>query len=230
MTDTKLCTYCDEPATTDEHVPPRLLFAKPRPNLVTVPACARCNGGFSLDDEYFRLVVALEETAGAHPGAAAVRDAVLRSLQNPNKLGYRRAFLNTLRDMERLSDAGPYLGRAASYAVDLERVKRVIARTTRGLFLHHLGRRLPLGCKVTAYVPRFIRPAPEVQTTLLELVNATHANPLQTIGEDAFRYRYSVAVDEENTSAWVFAIYEATTFLALTMGVDSPEVNDRGHR
>jgi 5-methylcytosine-specific restriction endonuclease McrA len=53
--DRTLCAYCGEPATTDDHVPPKFLYTLPLPsNLVTAPACATCNNGPSNDDAEFR--------------------------------------------------------------------------------------------------------------------------------------------------------------------------------
>ena len=63
----EICTYCEKDAATADHVPPKLLFVKPRPQLVTVPACRGCNQTASLDDEYFRAAITLEEKAGQHP-------------------------------------------------------------------------------------------------------------------------------------------------------------------
>lgn len=40
------CTYCNEPATTRDHVPPRCLLPF---NEKTVPACRRCNSGILRD-------------------------------------------------------------------------------------------------------------------------------------------------------------------------------------
>src|SRR5271166_944356 len=70
-----LCTYCGETKlVTADHVPPKNMFRKPYPpNMWTVPGCQDCNGGFSKDDEYFRLVLTLNEKAKGHPE----RDAIL---------------------------------------------------------------------------------------------------------------------------------------------------------
>jgi len=63
-----ICYYCDEPATSDEHVPPKALFPKPkdspggkeyRRNLLTVPSCDVHNTAKSKDDEYLLYVLAL---------------------------------------------------------------------------------------------------------------------------------------------------------------------------
>jgi len=48
------CTYCHRDTDTREHVPSRILLDEPYlDNLPVLPACAKCNQGFSLDEEYF---------------------------------------------------------------------------------------------------------------------------------------------------------------------------------
>ncbi len=47
------CVYCGNIADTREHCPSRTFLNKPYPtNLPTVPACRRCNNGFSEDEKY----------------------------------------------------------------------------------------------------------------------------------------------------------------------------------
>lgn len=54
-----LCIYCQSrPGTTRDHVPSKGLLRKPLPpNLLTVPCCNACNRGYSMDEEYFRLII-----------------------------------------------------------------------------------------------------------------------------------------------------------------------------
>lgn len=48
------CLYCGAKAETREHVPSKTLLEEPYPeNLPTIPACFKCNNGFSLDEQYF---------------------------------------------------------------------------------------------------------------------------------------------------------------------------------
>lgn len=223
------CTYCDQPGTTADHVPPKLIFAKPRPSLITVPACARCNHTASLDDEYFRDVIALEEKAAQHPDARRIHAAVLRSLRRPKKRRYRQALLSRVLDVERISPGGLYLGKTAAYPVDLKRLTRVVERVTRGLFLHHVGRRLPLGCEVESFASSgFHRADPGTQKALLDLVEQTRSGPVHSIGDDVFCYRYAVASDQEDSSAWVFVVYRAMTFISITTGLTVHEEPENG--
>jgi len=54
-----VCIYCcQNQADTRDHVPPKCLLRTPYPSDIwTVPACHHCNKSFSMDEEYFRLIV-----------------------------------------------------------------------------------------------------------------------------------------------------------------------------
>jgi len=52
------CIYCGNEPETREHVPSKILLDKPFPeNLPVVQACAECNQGFSLDEEYLACLL-----------------------------------------------------------------------------------------------------------------------------------------------------------------------------
>ena len=52
------CIYCGDQAQTNDHVPSRVLLDEPFPeNLPGVPACAVCNQGFSLDEQYLACLI-----------------------------------------------------------------------------------------------------------------------------------------------------------------------------
>ncbi len=52
------CVYCGEPANTREHCPSRVFLTKPYPSdLPVVPACEKCNNGFSSDELYTKAFV-----------------------------------------------------------------------------------------------------------------------------------------------------------------------------
>lgn len=47
------CVYCGARADTREHCPSKAFLQKPYPtDLPTVPACKKCNNGFSADERY----------------------------------------------------------------------------------------------------------------------------------------------------------------------------------
>jgi hypothetical protein len=138
------CVYCGAESQTADHVPPRCLFEQPRPQLITVPCCRRCNEAASKDDEYFRLVLAVHHKAGDHPDARGVRDAAIRSLEKPRKRRFARAFMSTVRPVQVRTPGGLYVETGA-FNVDLGRLGNVMRRVVRGLFFHHHGWTCPAG-------------------------------------------------------------------------------------
>src|SRR5450830_560519 len=88
------CTWCGAVGVvTDDHVPPRTVFADPRPpDLVTVDACLPCNRSASLDDEYFKQIISATADPTTSSDAAAGWDAVLRSLRRPEARRMSDAF------------------------------------------------------------------------------------------------------------------------------------------
>ena len=132
--DRRVCVYCGGDADTDDHVPPKNLFRSPRPStLITVPSCTPCNLGKSKDDEYFRMMIAFRHDVD-HPDAAAARDSALRSLDRHEASRFRAAFLSAVREVDLRTAAGLYVGRAGAYGIDVDRLDRVVARITAGLF------------------------------------------------------------------------------------------------
>ncbi len=55
------CCYCGtKEATTRDHVPPKAIFNKPRPDdLITVPCCFECNNQASSFDEKFKAYLGM---------------------------------------------------------------------------------------------------------------------------------------------------------------------------
>ena len=59
------CIYCHGDTDTREHVPSRIPLDEPYPeNLPVLPACSKCNQGFSLDEEYFACLIECARTGG----------------------------------------------------------------------------------------------------------------------------------------------------------------------
>ena len=145
------CVYCGTKGKlTADHIPPKCLFAPPRPaTLITVPSCLRCNRAASQDDEYFKALLALKETD--HPDAKEVRESVLRSLARPRSRRFSRNFLDRVGRVNVHTPAGLYLGKRLSYDVDLERLDRVAARVAKGLFYTLKGKRIPQEYMVVAH-------------------------------------------------------------------------------
>jgi len=67
---------------TRDHIPPKAIFDKPLPgDLLTIPACLKCNGGASRDDEYFRNGLCLSNHRGSDRYGLAGGKRAIRSIK-----------------------------------------------------------------------------------------------------------------------------------------------------
>jgi hypothetical protein len=206
-----------------DHVPPRNLFAKPRPgNLIKVPSCDDCHGEnkqTAKDDEYFRLTLTLREDTASHPDVKQVLPTVMRSLARPDKVGFTKALLKGLRKVNVRTRGGLYLGSKGAFDVDLARLDRVARRITKGLFYHEKGYRLPDDYDAVAISESGLQDATndfkqELQANILQPLMS---NTPKIIGNQVFSYRVAYADIDANTSVWHFEFYERVRFLCLTL-------------
>jgi len=212
---TTLCTYCNLLANTKDHVPPKLLFPKPRPQLITVPACSMCNQKASKDDEYFRLVTALEEKSGEHTSAVGIQGSILRSLERAEAKGLKTSFQQHLNNYDIVTEAGIYLGTSLGYEVDRSRLNQVIQRVTRGIFFHTFGRRLPIEAKVSATPARNL-----IDQSAVNFVKnmLAYGSPWRCLGKSTFCWKYTTCAEQKDTSAWLFIVYHSIAFMSFTIG------------
>jgi hypothetical protein len=196
------CIYCGTVgALTDDHVPPKNLFPKPRLGLITVPSCERCNGGFKLDDEYFRLVITTSADAKVFPIAVEA----IHKLGTPEKVRFAKSMLlNIDRENDDLN-------------VDPSRVRRVIERVIRGLFWHHQRRALPAQAEMRVWFKCFDG-APMDDLGFEGLLVALGQQHLHQVGKGIFSYRYVFDSDQAVRSAWYLRFFETNEVLAIVVG------------
>jgi len=142
------CAYCGEPATTVDHIPPESLYTPPRPsNLITVPACSKCNNGASIDDELFRNELSIMAGSfGESTNAAERLKTSLRGIRR-NKGMLHRMVLRA-QEVDRYSVGGIYLGKGYAVPVQPDAHRRVTERIIRGLYWHHFAASLGLTTQV----------------------------------------------------------------------------------
>lgn len=214
------CTYCGErPGITADHVPPKLLFAEPRPSdLITVPSCLTCNKAFEKDDEYLRLMLVLKDECYKHPEVQRVLPAVLRGLRRQEKRRFTESFVRGMRKVQLRSEAGLYLGTRGSFDVDMSRLRRAVARVVRGLYFHHNQIRLPKEAEVRVWYDDDL--LLQGEETIAEL-RRTILEPLALLGGRSIArqsFTYWTHQHEESTglSAWIISFYDEVRFFALT--------------
>jgi hypothetical protein len=102
------CIYCRNEADTDDHVPQKNLFPKPRPNnLITVPACKDCNKKYEKDDEYFRNSLVMSSDLENSNEANIILDNVLRSYSRVERQGMIKSFLKSSKIIGSVTNTGP---------------------------------------------------------------------------------------------------------------------------
>jgi hypothetical protein len=203
------CYLCGAPATTCDHIPPLGLFPKPRPtNLITVPACRTCNHGKSLDDEYFRNVVAASSDDSPQSLNLLHQRIIPRFRKKP---GLILELLKSIEWVDELSPGGIYLGRRRALGFDRNRIQAVIDKLVRGLFFNHAKRRL-----ATNYVVDEFLYNPPIKDPLMD---ALVQIPLVKIGDGSvFNYRYHLPDSLGYESYWFLMFYnDKSLFITKTL-------------
>lgn len=206
------CVICGvNPATTDEHVPPRSFFKGLTGQFRTVPACGSCNNGSSKDDEELRLYISLQvgkQTEGAKVlWEKGAHKSVLRSSQ------LRSAFMSTLREVPVILPNGEVV-KQLEFLVPVELYQRVFERVTRGLFFWHTGTILSKNISVKV---QLLIGTPDLDSPDLRALEA------YTVAEGAFEYRFGVDPEGNSNTIWLFRVHQ-THWLYATTGALADEI------
>lgn len=215
------CGYCGHKGeVTDDHIPPQAMFGKPHPpNLIKIDACQKCNSRTSKDDEYM-MRFALADGAEISTDAAQVCQRVFRSLDNPNALGLRKSFSQTIKAVEVFNESGShYFGRRLKIDHPGERLKRILEKMVRGMFFYVTKRRLPAQYEIVAHhTKQQLKFWGFVQNMQMLM-----GFPETVIGDNVLAYRYHIIADDPNVSVWRFEFYRAIAFIGYTIKYGNPE-------
>jgi hypothetical protein len=215
----KVCTYCGgREELTNDHIPPKNIFPKPLPeNLITVPACKKCNKDFQKDEEYFRLKICLSQQTGNNSPARINRETIIRSLGRSEAMGFKNKIISDINIIPFLKPKG-VIGPRLAYYVDLNRIFRVVEKTVKGLFFHETGQRLYSPYEVKIYSDDTLEQCPP---DVLDELKNTIIYPLakiqpKVIGNGIFEYRFFIAQEMPFVSVWVLTFFEQIPFLCIT--------------
>jgi hypothetical protein len=194
----QLCAICGTSiATTTDHIPPKGIFPKPRPNnLITVPACADCNHDSSEIDETFRLYLALHVGDLDDEHSAAYFEDALRTYKHNRRL--QREILENAEPVSIHSPGGIYTGEGLRVRWNSDAHDSIIEKTVRGLYFHHF--REILDAEVQVSPKWFYRP-------VADFFEAFRNLPVHAVGQNQFVYRFARAGDKPDASVWLFEFY-----------------------
>ena len=200
------CAYCGIIAkATDDHIPPKSFFVGPlTTDLPSVKACASCNTGASLDDEYFRDTVVKHHQVADQPAANPVVQKMLRAAALPARAKYTRHALSDMVDLDVTTPSGIILGKQPAFRVDGSRLERAAARYARGLHRYHYGERVPSETPIRAVVN-----PDQVNQNAADFVTGFRGADIVTIQDGVFWYARMRPTAQPNSSYWMLTFFSA---------------------
>lgn len=194
----RLCAICGmRPGTTVDHLPPKSIFPKPRPNdLITVPCCFTCNNMGSKFDEEFRVFLSLQLGMGSTVARNLWKEGALRTLGHNNRL--RQHLIDKSWEVLLRGRDGNAAFKRRAVLMPVKPHNSVMNRIARGLFYHHFG--FPMGRQASCHV------------NLLTGLSSDNAGVLKimeerSVANGAFRYWFARASDSPLDSLWLFLFY-----------------------
>lgn len=213
----QLCVICGiREATTVDHVPPKNLFVKPRPSLITIPACFDCNNSGSPFDEELMVYVSLQIGPEQDRAKKLWKTKALKALRRNER--FQREIISQMKSVWLTTESGIMVEKETAFPAKAEVYQMVFERTVRGLYFYHF--RDILGNKVSVEVTPLTSIADEAYEITKDL-------PQNEIGGSALIYKYARADQELKTSIWIFQLYEKHWVLVTTEQVPH---NDWVHR
>lgn len=206
---TEICAFCGVPAaTTRGHVPGRLFFPKPRPpDLITVPACEKCNNGMSKDEEFF-LATFLFSDAGVSEAGQKIWNARQRRAYDKNS-GLKRAIIRALREVNIFTPTGIWVPPRMAVGLDHPRLNKVVEQIVRGLF--RFETETNLDPTMRAEVAPLLTEAAfeEVKNIAREVRCGSRSWP------GVFEYRFGLSADTPQASIWFVRFFDRICYWAV---------------
>ncbi len=211
----KICAYCGSQAGTVDHVVPKALYPvskrKSCLQLLTVPACEKCNQSYSDDEEHFRNVI----TTGGEITPITRElffDKVRPSFAKGKSLRHFRQLVGMMKDYKADEEQ-----RHIIYPMQDTRFVRILLKVYRGLAFHHFGCPVPEENIWTDVLKYSIPPG---------LLEGTVWNRYDT---DIFEYWYGIYEYPERTyiSFWILRFFGTRNFIGKIDMTDNMSYDKR---
>jgi hypothetical protein len=212
------CAYCDiNPATSDDHVVPKLLFPKRHPGeRVTVRACADCNQRKGLLDHNLRDFLLADIDTAMSPVAATLRLTTFKRSFAENKSTFLRKAFRDLRITPVFTPPGISLGNHPMYKIDDELIRSELIYIARGLHFKFFKRAIP---QDYAFEIRRVNEL-DASKAFQAADDPTADYRRRCIGEGVFDTIFSDAPEHEFVTRWLFSFYNAVFFTVSTRPPD----------
>jgi len=201
------CAFCGKIGiVTRDHVPPKAIFPAPFPeDLITVPGCSSCNHGASTRDEEFRVFLSLQLGTGTERASRLWTNHAVPTLQHNQKLLHR--IVGSMREYEVRTGGGLIVGKQRGIPWEKTSTVETMEKIVRGLYFHHFNDVLSADVTVTIGL---------LSSIPNEFVPIMEEMALNSVGIDAFAYRYTRAGDSPKESLWIMLFYKKILIYGIT--------------
>lgn len=202
------CIYCgsNEDITSD-HIPPRCLFRETKGlQLITVPACRKCNASYAKDDEYFRIYASADISRNEQGKRLWYEKVMGSTFCRSPKL--RKNIVSSISGSSvnvKRSDGVILKGKMLN--LDAARINNVLIRIVKGLYWHHCQECLPSNIIFEVYQN------PPISNEIKNILLRTR---FCAIGNEEFKYRYRRSDDDNFASVWGLSFFMGVHFLVFT--------------
>ena len=204
------CIYCgSENDITREHIIPKGLFPKPRPsNLITAPACGKCNNGKSSDDEYLINSFNIAFQVNENPSIKMNRDKIIRGLQRKEKESYRKSLIASS-SIIRNKDINSKFKYIPTTVIDPDRINMSVSNIVRGLVFSE-----DIIADPTNYEVETIWANYQKNDDGMKELHMLDRIPWRVIGDSVFGFKYALD-NETRSTVWLTKYYEHFLFVTF---------------
>ena len=190
----EICCICGvDEATTKDHIPPKGIFNRPRPSdLITVPACLKCNNEASINDELFKIDIGMHVARFGGEGEKLFKNGVVPTVKHNKSL--ERNILKELSPVFLTTPGGIITGKAFKKTWNSPAHDATIERITRGFFYHHYNSIVASNAEIKTY---WFDKMPQIPFCL----------DTNKIANGSFTYFYGKIADSLCTSIWLYQFY-----------------------
>ncbi len=208
----KDCTYCDiGQGNTKDHVIPRSLFKPPRPKMVTVPCCVKCNEEFKSDEDVFTSWIMFGPAGASTEGQSLWKAKRHRTFDKD--IGLRQEIARSLKYVNFETEGGIYIKSGFIIEPDSKRIKNVIRKIIRGLFWEEYRERVPKDIEISRPLVSDIND-PDVVRAFDIYTTSTNGRASTAFSEETCKY-FVVRADRETfESLWIMVFYNITAIVS----------------
>lgn len=205
------CAYCrDNKVVTRDHVISSGLYPDGynKTNPIIAPSCRDCNGGFSKDEEYFRIFLNSFSMEHSEESREIFDTKIRRSIERRPQIGHK--VMSRMELVDCFSQSGIYLGKMTKVNIhdeDWARHHNVLDKFIKGLFYHEFNQPIPADFRIKHVLG-------DKDEYLLKITR--QVNKWNKDNRKVFAYAFNNILGSFN-SIWVTVYYNTIVFISFVV-------------